>query len=280
VSDRFDPASVPVRPASTVLLVRDTDGDGEPDVFMVRRTMSAAFARGMYVFPGGRVDESDAAAEIRELCDGLDDDEASERLKVPRGGLAYWVAAIRECFEEAGVLLARRSDDPDGALVTFADPDASARFAEARAKVHDGALSLGELCRREGLRLATDTIHYVSHWVTPFGETRRFDTRFFLAGAPAGQDAFHDDLETIESLWVRPSVAFARHESGEVVLMPPTLSNLQMVAGHRSAAAALEAASRLGTPPAIQPRLRLADDGRLLAIVMPGDPGYDDLPAG
>jgi 8-oxo-dGTP pyrophosphatase MutT (NUDIX family) len=280
VTGSFDPAAVPVRPAATVLLVRDTDGDGEPDVFMVRRTLSAAFARGMYVFPGGRVDEADAAPEVCELCDGLDDEEASERLRVDRGGLSYWVAAIRECFEEAGVLLARRADDPNGPLVTITDPDGSARFAEARKKIHDGTLSLGELCRREGLRLATDTIHYVSHWVTPFGETRRFDTRFFLAGAPEGQDALHDDMETIESLWVRPSEAFARHESGEVVLMPPTLSNLRFVSGHPSAAAVLEVARRMGTPPPIQPRLRLADDGRLLAIVMPDEPGYDELPAG
>lgn len=277
---KFDPASVPVRPASTVLLVRDAPAGGEPDVFMVRRTLSASFARGMYVFPGGRVDDADGSPDVSGLCDGLDDSEASERLRIARGGLAYWVAAIRECFEEAGVLLARRATDPDGALVTFADPDSSARFAEARALVHDGEMSLSELCRREGLRLATDAIHYVSHWVTPFGETRRFDTRFFVAGAPAGQDALHDELETIESLWIRPSEAFARHHSGEVVLMPPTLSNLQLVAGHPSAEAALRAASQVGVPPAIEPRLRLADDGRLLAIVMPGEPGYEDLPAG
>ncbi|MEY3616307.1 MAG: hypothetical protein RLZZ518_1310, partial [Actinomycetota bacterium] len=109
-----DLAAVPLRPASTVMLLRDAPHDIE--VFMMQRTTAAAFASGMYVFPGGRVDDIDGAAELDDLCDGLTDAQASELLRVPNGGLAYWVAAIRESFEEAGVLLAR---DEDGQFVNL-----------------------------------------------------------------------------------------------------------------------------------------------------------------
>ena len=101
--------SIPVHPAATVVLVRDAVPAGV-EVFMLRRTASAVFAAGMYVFPGGRVDDADGSATIEPCCTGLDDAGASARLGLERGGLAYWVAAVRECFEEAGVLLARRRD--------------------------------------------------------------------------------------------------------------------------------------------------------------------------
>ena len=268
-----DPSQVAVRPAATVLLVRD--GNEGLDVFMVRRTMAAAFASGMYVFPGGRVDPADSAPEMQELCAGLGDAEASELLGVTSGGLAYWVAAIRECFEEAGVLLARHADS--GQTVRFDSDETIARFGEYRHRVHDGELSLLDLCAAENLRLATDAIHYISHWVTPIGETRRFDTRFFMARAPEAQDPLHDDKETIDSLWVRPADAFARHAAGDLALLPPTLSNLQFVGEHADAEAAMAAARRVGVPPRIQPRLRF-EDGRLTGILMPGDPGFDELP--
>ncbi|NBY57723.1 MAG: hypothetical protein EBQ57_05295 [Actinobacteria bacterium] len=148
---------------------------------MLQRTLRAAFARGMYVFPGGRVDDADAAAELEHFCVGMTDAEASTQLQLPHGGLAYWVAAIRECFEEAGVLLARREAEAD--FVAFDSPEVIAHFNELRTTVHDGNLSLLQLCRNERLVLAVDQIKYVSHWITPVGEARRFDTRFFVARA-------------------------------------------------------------------------------------------------
>ena len=102
----FDPLSVPVRPAATVMLVRDHSTNGL-EVFMLQRTLQAVFAKGMYVFPGGRVDAVDNGHDLESVCDGLSDVEASALLGMPTGGLGFWVAAIRECFEEAGVLLAR-----------------------------------------------------------------------------------------------------------------------------------------------------------------------------
>jgi 8-oxo-dGTP pyrophosphatase MutT (NUDIX family) len=272
-NEPFDPATVPVRPAATVLLVRDDDEQQSGiDVFMLQRTLNAAFASGMYVFPGGRVDDVDGHDELCDLCDGLTDEEASGLLQIPSGGLAYWVAAIRECFEEAGVLLARHA--PTGELIKFDDPYTAKFFSEARHRIHDGEMSLIELCHRENLHLITDSIHYVSHWVTPIGERRRFDTRFFVARAPVGQDPLHDDSETIDSLWVKPHEAIERHQRGELAMLPPTVSNLEFLLPHSRADEILAAARTVGVPPRIQPQLKIDDEGRVVAILMPGDPGF------
>lgn len=268
-----DPSAVPLRPASTVMLVRDAPSDIE--VFMLQRTTSAAFASGMYVFPGGRVDDADGSQELDELCDGLTDAEASDLLRIPRGGLAYWVAAIRECFEEAGVLLAR---DERGNYVSLDDRQSQQRFAHARHAVHDGELSLAELCRRENLRLAVDAIRYVSHWITPVGEKRRFDTRFFVAVAPPSQDPLHDEKETIASLWVAPTEALAKARRGELAMIPPTIANLEFLAPHRNSTTAVDAARRIGVPTPILPKLRHDAEGRVVGIVFPGDPAYDRIP--
>ncbi len=157
---------MPALPAATVVLVRDpgADGAGERrgdatvEVFVLRRTASAAFAAGMYVFPGGRVDDADGVPEIEPFCDGLDDAAASAALDLERGGLAYWVAAVRECFEESGVLLARRRDGS-----SFAAPDS------ARREVHAGRLSMVELCRRHDvvLDIDRDAVH------RPLGDASR-----------------------------------------------------------------------------------------------------------
>lgn len=266
----FDPALVPVKPAATVMLVRDAvDGEPEVEVFMLRRNANAVFGAGMYVFPGGRVDGVDGADEIAPFCRGLDDAAASERLGIAHGGLAYWVAAIRECFEEAGVLLATRRDG--GAL---------ALRIEDRHEIHDrdSSLSLVELCRREDLVLDLSATHYVDHWITPMGERRRFDTRFFLTEMPDDQEPVHDDTETDDSLWVRPSEALRMQAAGELLMMPPTIHNLRFLASHASADAALTAGAAVDHPPCIQPKLRHDDAGRIVGIALPGDPDYDTLP--
>jgi len=268
----FDPRAIPVRDAATVMLVRD--GAAGVEVFMLRRTLSAVFASGMYVFPGGAVDDADRTAEVGAYCDGLTDDEASRQLEVASGGLAYWIAAIRECFEEAGVLLARR---PDGEAVRFDDAEVEERYLTHRAAVHAGERRLVELCTLEGLRLSTDDIHYVSHWVTPIGERRRFDTRFFLARAPQAQEPLHDDHETIASLWVRPVAALAQAERGELAMIAPTTKNLELLLPYDTADAALAALGARGRPPTIRPKLRRDTAGRI-EVVLPDDAGFEGLP--
>ena len=270
----FDPVLVPIRPAATVMLVRD--GDAGVEVFMLRRTLQAVFAGGMYVFPGGRLDDADGADAMEAVCDGLGDHRASELLQIPSGGLAYWVAAIRECFEEAGVLLARSVTTGD--VVRFDDPDVAERFNTARHAIHDSSLGLVELCEREALRLTTDEIFYTAHWITPMGEKRRFDTRFFLARAPQAQEPLHDDGETIASLWVHPTEALARERAGELLMLPPTIACLQFLEPHATADAALAAAATIGVPPRILPKIVPSAHGVPMQLLMPGDAGYDALP--
>ena len=274
MSEPLDAHAVPLSPAATVMLVRD--GAGGLEVFMLRRALGASFAGGVYVFPGGRVDAGDHAAELEAICDDLDDGQASAQLGIDHGGLAYWVAAIRECFEEAGVLLARPVYGDDA--IRFDDPSTEQRFDAARRAVHSGDRSLVDLCADEGLRLITGLVQYVSHWITPIGEPKRFDTRFFLALAPPAQVPLHDDSETIASLWVTPREALTRGAAGELQLYPPTIRNLEFLDQHPSVALALAAGAAIGSPPAIMPRLRYGDDGRFLGIALPDDDDYGSIP--
>jgi len=265
-------ASIPVRPAATVMLVRD--GADGLEVFMLQRTHGASFARGQYVFPGGKVDDADHGEVFEPICDGLDDAPASKLLGLDHGGLAWLVAAVRECFEEAGVLLARPVDGDD--VIRFDDPAVAERFNEARHQVYDGSLSLAELCTRERLMLMVDRMHLVDHWITPVGERRRFDTRFFVARAPEAQEPLHDDGETIASLWVRPDEALRMWKDGELQMFPPTVMSLRFLQPHATAEAAMAAADAVGVPPPILPKVQLDDDGNVAGVIRPGETGYDD----
>src|SRR5262249_50681655 len=143
------------------------------------------------------------------------------------GGLSYWVAAIRESFEEAGLLLAL---DGDGKMVSFEDPTVNDRFVEHRRAVDAGDRSLVAVAAEERLRLATGGIHYFRRWVTPLGAPRRYDTRFFVAHPPEGQVPVHDDHEVIANLWIGPTEALERHARGEFELIFPTVRSLEALA--------------------------------------------------
>ncbi len=157
---------------------------------MLRRNLASEFVAGAYVFPGGSVDPEDRGPEALALCDGRDDAEASALLGVDSGGLAFWFAVLRECFEEAGVLVARRRATGGGPARMLEDLESAdaARLAAYRRDLNAGRIGMVEICRREDLVLAADTVHYVSHWITPEVSPRRFDTRFFVTAAPHGQD--------------------------------------------------------------------------------------------
>jgi len=263
-------ADVPVRDAATVMLVRD--GADGLEVFMLRRNPRSVFVGGAYVFPGGAVDDHDRHVDLEPICAGRTDAAASAALGVDAGGLAFWVAAIRESFEEAGVLLAY---DAAGDVVRFDDPVLDARFRGHRAEVDRGDLRLVDLCAAEGLTLACDTMHYFSHWITPVGPPRRFDTRFFVARAPDAQVPLHDDGEAVAQLWVRPVEALARHAAGELEMILPTIRNLEAIVRFDDTDALIEAARAIADVPAMLPRIVVEDGG--VRILLPGDPGYDAL---
>ncbi|MGQ0752026.1 MAG: NUDIX hydrolase [Betaproteobacteria bacterium] len=262
---RIPKAEAAPLPAATVTLVRDSD-EG-PEVLMLQRNFQSGFMPGMYIFPGGALDPSDTTAAACALCARLDDAAASRLLKVERGGLAYWVAAIRESFEEAGVLLAC---DARGNPVTLGDSAMIARFDAERTRLNAGAGDFVAFMDAEGLRLAVDQLVYFGHWITPVGAPRRYDTRFFIARAPAGQQPLHDNVETIAHVWMRPFAALAAHARGEFSMRTPTVKTLESFAQHGSVDELMAAMRALHEIPAVLPRI--SRDGRRL---LPGEPGYE-----
>lgn len=263
--DHPDPESVPVRDAATVMLLRD--GEAGLEVCMLQRNLNSDFVGGAYVFPGGGVDPEDSSAELERVCQGRTDADASRLVGVERGGLAFWVAAVRESFEEAGVLLAAHAD---GSVVAFDDPATAVRFEDHRTEVDAGRRSLAEVCDAERLTLTVGDMHYFSRWVTPLGSPRRYDTRFFVAAAPEGQEALHDDREVIGVRWLTPTEALEDHREGRITMIFPTVRTMVALERFDSAAAVLAHAAAQADVPAVVPMLR--DEGGGLRLILPGDP--------
>jgi 8-oxo-dGTP pyrophosphatase MutT (NUDIX family) len=240
---------------------------------MVRRHADTAFMGGAHVFPGGRVDAADHGAS-EEWCDGIEH-AARQLTSLPAGdAIAYHVAAARELFEEAGVLLARHDT---GAFVSLDGADVRERLTQDRSHVHAGRIPLRAVIEREHLRLALDALVLFAHWVTPPIDTRQFDTRFFMTRVPPDQKPAHDDTETTHSAWVRPADAIAQSLAGDIVLPPPTWTTLRELEPFASVEAAL-AWARTRAIVKRMPRL-VEQDGRRY-LLLPGDPLHPDADAG
>lgn len=243
-----DHSGVSVRDAATVVLLRD--GDAGLETFLLKRGTGTAFVPGAHVFPGGRVDAGDADPAIYEHCDGLDDAAASARLGVAGDGLSFWVAAIREAFEEAGVLLAtdRTGIEPD-----WRDRARRARLAEARAAVHAGELDFVTLLAEEGLRLPVSRLRYYGHWITPPGPPRRYSTRFFAVRSPMGQTLVHDGVEAVDGGWALPNEALRRYRRGELSMILPTVMQLRLLREFDGTDALLESLDAMKRVPVVAP---------------------------
>jgi 8-oxo-dGTP pyrophosphatase MutT (NUDIX family) len=258
----------PIRPAATVLVMRDSAIG--PEVLMVRRRQETAFMGGAHVFPGGAVDATDRDRADPRWCDGVD--EAVQQLSdlFRSEALAFAVAAVRELFEEAGILLARRHSGGFVELVATADQE---RFKEYRLDVHQGRLDLRTIAEREHLRLALDVLVAFAHWVTPSFDTRRFDTRFFMTRMPPNQVPVPDETETTHSEWVTAAGALAAATRGEIVLPPPTWVTLRDLEEFATVESAIEWAHRRKIQRS-EPRLIETGEARLLVI--PGDPEHPE----
>ena len=244
------------RPAATILILREGD---DLEVLMLRRNLNSDFVGGAYLFPGGGGDAADA--ELARFVVGLDDESASRRLRLEAGGLAYYAAALRELFEEAGLLVVC---DEAGEPVA-ATPEVIARLEEHRGHVNAGRRTLTELLEDESWRLDVRAMEYLAHWITPVGPPRRYDTRFFVVVAPPGQVAAHDAGETVAARWIAPREALAAHGRGELEMIFPTIRTLEEIAGFATASEVLAfAAGR--TPRVREPRL-LERDGEVVIVL-------------
>ncbi len=256
---RTSPA-VPVT-AATVVLVRD--GANGLEVLMVVRHHEIDFARGAAVFPGGKVAASDQDPRLASRIAGLDDLGAAQA--------AVRIAAIRETFEESGLLLAR--EGPSGSLLGGSRLDAvHGRWKEA---IAGGGHAFVDMVCEEALHLAGDVLQPFAHWVTPEQSPKRFDTHFFIAAAPIEQLARHDGFEAVDSMWIRPVDALQDCEAGQRTIIFPTLANLALLAQSADAAAAIEAARRRA-PLRILPVLGKRADGKRIPV-LPPEAGYPAL---
>ncbi len=220
------------RPAATIILLRP--GAAGPEVLMLKRTQSAAFLGGAYVFPGGSLDAADGDPAVLARVTGKSEEEANAKMKLAAGSaLAYFVAAVRECFEEAGVLLATTAQ---GGHLDAARVQALMRHRNA---------PFNAFLAEEDLYIPAGELAYYGHWITAPGRSRRFDTRFFVALAPHGQEGSHDDNETVHSMWVRPQDALDRAEKGEIELVYATQTTLRDLARFDDPRQAFEHAAAL-----------------------------------
>jgi glyoxylase-like metal-dependent hydrolase (beta-lactamase superfamily II)/8-oxo-dGTP pyrophosphatase MutT (NUDIX family) len=259
------PSSRPPRLSATLVVVRD--GDRGLEVLLSRRAESADHTSGAWVFPGGILDPADRAAH--GTCVGLDDAEASRRLGLEQGGLDFWVAAIRECFEESGLLFASTAT---GSLVDLDGADA-ARIATWRGALHRRERTVAALCESENIRLAADRLVYLSHWLTPLGRAKRYDTRFFIAAAPIGQTALFDGTEMVEQLWISPAEALARSKS--LKLLTPTQKTLDLISRFTDSAALMAWAVAPRSVALTMPRVGTGSEG--LRPVLPDEPSWAEL---
>lgn len=258
---------VPVAPvdASTVILVRDGDPPGTPwQCYMVRRHVASDFAADVFVFPGGKVDPGDRAPGLAPYCAGRPPLESD-------GGLEDWrslrLAATRELFEEAGVLLAHRRGEQTLALIG----EDTTHFADHRRRLQAGEESLLELAHDENLLYDLDRLHGISRWVTPETLPRRFDTWFFVARVPDGQHPVHDGGETTDGTWIDPPSALASHRQGDFPLVFATEKHLEHLGTFQSIESLIASAEGARLHPVMP---RMVESNGETRFLLPGDQGY------
>jgi len=257
--------------ATTVILLKENESNGF-EIFLLKRHEKSSFMGGNFVYPGGRVDPDDGGLEICSFCNGITPEEAHQMFggsMPPDQSFGHYIAGIRELFEEAGVLLAY---DQDGNPIHFKDPAEKEHFLNYRDLLQKGRLTLFQLAQKERLIFALDQLHYYAHWITPEARSERFDTRFFLARHPAGQEASYDQKETTSELWVTPKKGLEDNLEGKLVLSPPTLKTLEDLSRFKSIHEVFNSLKRKEIRPILP---ILAKTSVEVLILFPWDPEYD-----
>ena len=225
-----------VRPkeAATVIVLRhrgEQPADGF-EVLMALRSRESKFVPSSYVFPGGALDDEDCAPQMASRCRGLEPAGAFAALKgipSPEMALGTWVAGIRETFEEVGLLLAYGADRR---LLSF-DHDNAERYERYRSLLNQKKLTFGDMLQKEALTIAAERLYYFSHWITPWFLPIRYDVRFFVVEAPAGQEARHDGIELTDHIWITPQEALRRYHENRFEMVYPTLMTMQALLPYR-----------------------------------------------
>lgn len=248
--------------ATTVLLLRDTANGLE--VFMVERHRQIDFAGGAIVFPGGRLDDGDGDPTLQAHCHGHENETPEE--------IAFRLCGIRETFEEAGVLLARHEDS----LGLVGGDHISALRKKYREPIHQGEVTLQQMAEAESLRYACDEMASYSHWVTPAGRPKRFDTMFYVARAPEDQLATHDDIESVDSLWITPEQAIADGDAGKRSVVFATRLNLEKLAQFDDVDSAINHA-RSSELFRVEPTFEDVEGGRIFRIPIEAGYGKDEF---
>jgi len=262
--------------ATTIILLREKKPEGF-EVLLLKRHEKSSFMGGNFVYPGGRVDRNDGSSEICSLCKGITLEEAHQilgGLLPPEESFAHWVAGIRELFEEAGVLLAY---DQSGNPFLLKNPVERERFFNYRNLLQKDRLTICQLVQEERILLALDQLHYYAHWITPEARSERFDTRFFLARHPVGQEASYDQKETTAEVWLTPREALEENIGGEVILSPPTLKTLEDLSRFKNIGEVFNSLKKNEIHPILPILTKISGDPLL---IFPWDPEYEIFQGG
>ena len=248
--------------AATVMLLRPCRDAAVKDieVLMVLRNRKSRFVPGYHVYPGGILDAEDFEPGIERFCRGIDRKQAFEILpdmSRPEKALGAWVAGIRETFEEVGMLIAERKD---GSPVTIRTDEEKKLFCGYRRALNKGEIKFSRMLEIEELFLPLDRLCYFSHWITPEPLPLRYDVRFFLAEAPAGQAAIHDGMELMEHIWLTPSRALEEYEKGKIGMVLPQIMTLEEISRFRTVEAAVASAKARRVPANLTKIKRINDE--------------------
>ena len=256
--------------AATVMILKPSQDAGVTDieVLLVLRNRKSSFVPGYYVFPGGSLDAGDFEPGMERFVRGIDRTGAARMLSdmsQPEKALGAWVAGIRETFEEVGLLIACRRD---GTPVMLRTDEEQKRFEQYRRALTTGELKFSQMLETEKLILPADGLHYFSHWITPEPFPQRYDVRFFLAVAPAGQSVACDGVELTDYVWMRPSAALKQYESGGIEMVLPQIMTLEELSRFQTIEGAL-AFARTRHVPTVLTRIENID-GKAVEVMPDG----------
>ncbi len=258
--------------AATIILLRPCPDAtvGEIEVLMVLRNRKSHFVPGYFVFPGGVLDPEDYEPGIERFIRGINREQAARVLhdmSDPRKAIGAWVAAIRETFEETGVLIAERKD---GSPVSIETTKERERFGRYRSALIRRGCTFTQMLEAENIVLSVDPLHYFSHWITPEPLPRRYDVRFFAAAAPKGQSVAHDGIELTGHIWLRPSLALEDYERGRMGMVLPQLMTLAEISRFKTVGEVLAFAKQRDVSATLTRIRRI--DGRDVEVMPDGTP--------